>query len=774
MPGARTVVPLRRVPRWERVALVVALLPPVAFIVTTIPGVRPGGYDLLLDGVLNNLAYAMAPVVCLLRARRINGPRQVSYLLATALGLYGAGNVVWTFRVRTLEVEPFPSSADALWLSFYPVAFAALVVLVRRCDHRAAYLWLDGLVASLAVGAVAAAAVIAPIVQGSGSSWAAQATTTAYPLLDLVLLLVTGVTLSVFRWRPPVGLWFLAAGLVLFVAADVSYLFATALGTYRSGELTDGVWVLATVLMATTPGWPQRPAGLRLPSWALLAIPVVATATALGLLVTDHSLPLHPVAVALAAATIVVALGRLVAAFREVASLAHSRELALTDELTGLGNRRALYQLASLPAAAREGGAQVALLLVDLDRFKEVNDSHGHHAGDVLLTEIGARFQALVPARADIAVRLGGDEFAFLLTRADPDSARTLAEDIRDLTARPITIEGTAVRTDSSVGIAILPADEADLSALLRRADVAMYHAKTHHLGAFAYRADLDVFVSGDRLEILEQLRTAITERTLLLHYQPKVSTQGTRVTDVEALLRWPHPTRGLLTPDAFLPLAEEAGLMDDLTTAVLEQALDQAAAWHRAGRRLAVAVNLSASSLADVQLPVRIAAMLEARALPAQALAVEITEDLLMGDRSRAREILSGLRARGVRVAVDDYGTGYSSLTYLKDLPIDELKLDRSFVTDMTGDPRALAIVRSTIVLAHSLGLQMVAEGVEDAETSLDLAAAGCDVQQGWYWARALPAADLEHWLDASATPRPGPRRSAGPVPEVAWTRPA
>ena len=233
------------------------------------------------------------------------------------------------------------------------------------------------------------------------------------------------------------------------------------------------------------------------------------------------------------------------------------------------------------------------------------------------------------------------------------------------------------------------------------------------------------------------------------MHYQPKLNASTLAVTGVEALVRWQHPTRGLLLPDAFLPLVEDSGLMQDLTDAVLELSLDQVRRWRDAGRRLSVAVNLSASSLVDADLPQRIRSALADRQLPADALELEITEDFLMADRERAREILTELRRHGIRVAVDDFGTGYSSLAYLRELPIDELKLDRSFVQPMADDPRAAAIVRSTIDLAHSLGMTMVAEGVEDEYTAAQLALSSCDTVQGFHFSKALPALELERWMD-------------------------
>jgi diguanylate cyclase (GGDEF)-like protein len=726
---------------------------PLAFFVTTVPGVRSHpGYSLKMDGWLNNIAYLAAPALCYLRLRRSRSYRASWLALTAGLALYGLGNIYWTIAIRPLATEPFPSAADYLWLSFYPFAFAALLLLLReRTDRLPLSLWLDGLVGGLAVAAIAAAAVVGTILQDNSGSLAAVVTKTAYPLLDLLLLLVVVAVLSLFHWRPPVGLWLLAAGIVAFAVADLLYLFAGV--HYVSGEINDGVWILATLLMAAAPGWKDKPAGLQLPSWAILSIPVVSALSSVALLVygNENHDTLHPAAVTLAAATVVFALGRLIVTFREASSLAHSHRLALTDELTGLGNRRALYE--SAPRRLRElpEGHGSALLLLDLDRFKEVNDSLGHQAGDTMLRQVATRLLACVRSSDDLLVRLGGDEFALLLNDLDEASATELAARVRAAIAPPFIVDGVTVRVEASLGIAMaLGTDE--LSGLLRQADVAMYYAKSHRIGQSVYSIKNDLLGGQDRLRTLEELRRVIDTRSLTVHYQPKVDSQTLLVTGVEALVRWQHSTRGLLAPDQFLPLVEDAGLMRDLTTAVLEQSLDQVVRWQETGRHLSVAVNLSASSLVDVDLPARVELLLAERGLSPRVLELEITEDFLMADRERAREILIELRAHGIRVVVDDFGTGYSSLAYLRELPIDELKLDKSFVTSMAEDPRAAAIVRSTILLAHSLGLRLVAEGVENEATAIELARSGCDVAQGFFYTRALPATALERWLDDHA----------------------
>jgi diguanylate cyclase (GGDEF)-like protein len=723
------------------------------FVVSTIPGVRArAGYNFALDGVLNNVCYALPPIVCWVRARRATTYRSSWWVLSVGLALYGMGNIYWTIFIRPLDPEPFPSVADGLWLSFVPCVFIALVLVLRqRAQRLPMSLWLDGIVGGLAAAAVAAAAIVGPIMAANSGTVAAVVTTTAYPMLDLFLLFVVFGVLALFHWRPPRGMWFLACGLVLFVVADAVYMVMTAHNSYEPGGLNDAVWVVATLLMGFAPGWPDRPSGLRLPRWALLGVPVASSLGALALLVNasrrGHSL--HPIAEALAAATVVAAIARLIVTFRDATALAHTKELAVTDELTGLGNRRAFYESAHawLRATPQRPGA---LLLLDLDRFKEVNDSLGHHAGDDLLEQIAQRISASVHGESDTIARLGGDEFAVLLLGVDRIAAEQVAERIRETVAPPYVLDGVTVRIGVSIGIALSPDHGAEATSLLRKADIAMYHAKSARSGQFVYDAERDTTHGEDRLRTLEELRMALVQRQLTLHYQPKVDASTRAVTGVEALVRWNHPTRGLLFPDSFLGLVEDAGLMRELTTAVLTQGLDQVAKWRDDGREMSIAVNLSPSSLVDADLPAQVFGLLRERRLSASALELEITEDSLMNDRERARAVLVTLRQLGIRVAVDDFGTGYSSLTYLRDLPIDELKLDRSFVGAMAEDPRSAAIVRSTIALAHSLGLRMVAEGVEDCVTADELAMSGCDEAQGYYFSRPLPPEELEGWLDA------------------------
>jgi diguanylate cyclase (GGDEF)-like protein len=456
--------------------------------------------------------------------------------------------------------------------------------------------------------------------------------------------------------------------------------------------------------------------------------------------------------------------GHLAVALRNTRLLQELGYDATHDSLTGLANRRVLYTdgqalLVKAPARRR------ALLLLDLDRFKEVNDSLGHHAGDQLLVEVAARLRGQL-GEGDLLARLGGDEFAVLLDDAGLDEAANVAENLRAMLAVPFTappgpaVGSLTLHSTVSIGIARFPEDGPDLSALLRKADIAMYKAKTSFTGQHVY-SGIDDADETIRLQTVEELRNGLSGDQLVLHYQPKIDLDNGEVHNVEALVRWDHPTRGLLYPDTFLPLVEASGLMRAMTDRVLEMALDQAAVWQARGQHLTIAVNLSASSLVDAELPEEIFAMLADRGVPSDALELEITEEFLMADHDRARTILTRLRDGGVQISVDDFGTGYSSLSRLREMPIDELKLDRSFVLPMTDDVRAAALVASTIDLAHSLGLRMVAEGVETSIAYTALRRLGCDQAQGFLMSRPVPAAELDQWLAnrhpvEQAAPRP------------------
>jgi diguanylate cyclase (GGDEF)-like protein len=427
-----------------------------------------------------------------------------------------------------------------------------------------------------------------------------------------------------------------------------------------------------------------------------------------------------------------------------------AERLALHDALTGLPNR-VLFRTRTQHAIAGAGraGTRVAVMLLDLDRFKEINDTLGHHYGDEVLRQVGERLSGLL-GEDDTVARLGGDEFAILLRAVEtPAAGVAVAAAVRRAIAEHFDVAGVRLELGASVGIACFPEHGHDVDVLMQRADVAMYQAKEGRTGVERYVPELDGN-SVQRLALAGDLRTALEREEFVLHYQPKVDLRTNAVAGAEVLLRWAHPVHGWLAPDDFIPLAEHTGLIVPLTNYVLDHALRQMGAWRTRGLDIGVAVNLSARTLIERELPDHIEAMCHRWAVPTNRLVLEITESMVVADPARALPILARLHELGVEIAVDDFGTGFSSMDYLKRLPVREVKIDRSFVTTMATDARDAAIVRCTIDLARSLGLRVVAEGVESSDVRARLTTLGCDQAQGYSFSRALPQADFALWLTA------------------------
>jgi diguanylate cyclase (GGDEF)-like protein len=428
------------------------------------------------------------------------------------------------------------------------------------------------------------------------------------------------------------------------------------------------------------------------------------------------------------------------------------------DDLTGLPNGTRFKREVERALAAAKGRSTVVLLL-DLDHFKEINDTFGHGCGDKVLREVAARLEAL-EAPGFVLARLGVDEFA-ILAHADRDSAFLLARSTLQAVKLPFEIDGIPVAVEASIGAAIFPTHGRDAASLIRRADIAMYAAKDRRAGVAVYDPESDPN-DAERLALGAELGRAIANEELVLFYQPKISLSSGRIIGVETLVRWQHPHRGLLPPGEFMPFAERTGLIRPLSRYVLERAIRQCSVWQTAAIDIHVAVNLTPHDLVDAELPTEVAKLLAEAGLPAERLELEITESSIMRDPFRVRQVLLRLSEIGVRIAIDDFGTGYSSLGYLKHLPVDELKIDRSFVISMAKDDGT--VVRSTIDLARNLGLAVVAEGVETAETLERLKELGCDGAQGYFMGYPASAEELTRLLFAD-TPltrpaRRGPRR--------------
>jgi diguanylate cyclase (GGDEF)-like protein len=429
-------------------------------------------------------------------------------------------------------------------------------------------------------------------------------------------------------------------------------------------------------------------------------------------------------------------------------------KLATTDELTGLANRNSFSdRLAAEIEACKLTGESFGVFLIDLDRFKEINDTLGHQNGDLLLRELAPRIAEHVGPNGMVA-RFGGGDFAVLTgVRTDrADSLGRIATDLIACVQQPITIDDITLEVGCNAGISCFPKDGEDVETLLRRMDIAINAAKEHHESYRLYDPQQDHY-SPERLRLVGDFRRGLHAEEIVVHYQPIVDLHTQRVSGAESLVRWQHPSMGLLYPDKFLSTVEQTALIGPLTRHVLDRSIAQCVRWRAAGLDLTVAVNLSVRNLSDARLPEDVERMLRRHGLPPQALQLEITESMIMSDPERALATVNQLSQLGVRLAVDDFGTGHSSLANLRRLPIDELKIDRSFVTPMLHDENDLIIVRSTINMAHDLGLKTIAEGVEDNATLTELDELGCDQVQGYHFSKPVPAETFISWADAFQT---------------------
>ena len=427
--------------------------------------------------------------------------------------------------------------------------------------------------------------------------------------------------------------------------------------------------------------------------------------------------------------------------------------LAFEDHLTALPNRAMFYdRLHQGLLVAKRSRQLLSVMILDLDRFKYVNDTLGHPVGDLVLREVATRLRGLL-RESDTVARLGGDEFAILLPSGDTERAGVVAHKIMQALEQPIVVEEQPIDVGTSIGIVFFPQHGDDADTLLRQADIAMYAAKRSKSGFAIYDTRLEEH-RQEHLTLLGELRRAIDQDELVLFYQPKFNLANSLVTGVEALIRWQHPTRGSVPPSEFIPFAEQTGNIRMITRWVIESALQQCATWQTAGRPLKISINISARDLLDKELVGFVDATLRRYQVSPALICLELTESALMEDPVRARETLQQLHTLGVKLSMDDYGTGYSSLAYIKNLALDELKIDRAFVASMNTDAQNAAIVRSTIDLGHSLGMIVVAEGVE-TEHELDaLKLYGCDYAQGYQICRPVNAVDLMQWLYPQAEP--------------------
>ncbi len=739
-----------------RVALGVLALGVAVFTLSTIFR-EHAGRIVAFDSVLYPALNIGAAAIVFVRAFHLRAERWPCLLIGAGMASNAAGDVVYALWVPE---GAMPSAADPLYLAFYPLVYAGMVLLMRERLKRVPTAFrIDALICGLTLGAVAAAVANGPIEAAMTGEPVTVLVGLAYPVGDLLLLSLTAGMLPILGWRAEWRWGLMVVGFMSFAVADTLYLFQTSAGTYLEGTWIDACWPFASLLIAVA-GWLPTSGSHPRPKPGLGAyVPVVICGgVALAVAVMANQ---SRVAVTLAALTLIAVAWRFAVTFRDVSAMAEAHRQAMTDELTGLPNRRSLATTLTAvsvdePSALFRTRSSRALLMLDIDQFREINYFAGRHVGDQLLSRVAARLSRSVRAD-DLIARTGGDEFAVLLADCvDITTARARAGAILEALRVPFELDPITVQIDASISIALCP-DHCDyVGDLLSCVETTMAHAKTatskivvHDVGRVRLEKDNDDY-------LVEELRAALSGDELTCYYQPKISAEHGGVHSVEALLRWHHPTRGLLMPEQILPAAERAGLMRQVANCVVNLALGQVRAWHDEGIRMTVAVNLSMANLLDLDLVATVERLLATNDVPPQSLILEITEGTFANDSSRSRKTVFALRRLGVRISLDDYGTGWSSLARLQDLSVDELKLDRVFVSRLGEDPRSIAIVRSTVALAHSLGADLVAEGVEDEATLRALRRYGCTITQGFVHTPPQPADELLKWMATAAPTLP------------------
>ncbi|NCT89368.1 GGDEF domain-containing protein [Cellulomonas sp. APG4] len=728
------------------------------------------------------LTVAVAAVVAVLIGVRLHRPRERTgwYLLAAGIGSWAVGDLLWWWFDHVVGIDPFPSAADVAYLAGYPLF--VLAVWRMSADHRRVVgrsSILDPLIAASCFGLVLWVVFIEPTWTAAEGDLVTRLVGVAYPLGDAALLTLL-LHLAATSTGRTLTLRLLTTGFVGVLVADTLFQASAYVPALDEHVLwLDLPWLVAYVVWGTAAlhptmadhGHPRSVTGsLTLGRVALLAVAVcilpgtILVESALGL-------PTHTTAVSFAAVALIgLVMMRMFDVVRHLHEQARRLEvIAATDPRSGLENRRRLAQRLD---ERIDDDEPVTLLVVGVDRLREINDTLGERAGTELVRAIADR---LVEATAPdgVVARIDAEAFGVLLPAAADEATCRRAHVVRDLLAAQFALSEVTLTVDVAVGVAGAPDDAATSDELLDRAVVALAAAREHPERVARYAGDMDRD-GATASRLMSELVRAIEHEELVLHYQPQVSLSTGRVLGVEALVRWQHPELGLLPPVAFVPAAERTGLIRLLTLHVLDRSVAQAAAWRAAGSDLTVSVNLSARDLLDPHFVEQVRACLERHAVPASMLELELTETMAMLDPTRAVQVLGELDRLGITVSVDDYGTGYSSLAYLQRLPLRRLKIDRSFVADLAQGGASTAIVRSTIELARHLGLDVVAEGVEDAPTLLALQELNCFAAQGYGIGRPVPAervpdqvADIESRVPqvlAADVPsqRSGPREPA------------
>lgn len=731
------------------------------------------------DVVLAASALA-ATLSCWSAARSTRGRLRVGWsALATGLLAWTVAEMLWTYQVIAAGAPAFPSPADAFYMMFPVCAVVALLMFWNRRGGRlTGRVLLDGLIVAGSLFVVAWLLPMSRLYEAGSAGRREFTVALAYPVLDIVLLTVAATVLINAPARQRFPLTLLTLALLITSAADSGYAYLQLSRSYRGGSLVDLGWLVGLLLItvAATAGRTvvdDEPALDEMPGWISVWLPY------LPLMVAGGVLAVSPVTAS--ASRIVLGTGVVLTAavlLRQLLVVDSNRRLmsavadqALRDPLTGLANRTLFSD--RLGRALKQDAAPVGVIMIDLDDFKLINDTLGHGAGDQLLIGTAERITTNVRAE-DTVARLGGDEFAVLI-QAPAELLESLARRLVEAFTTPLVLDGHALVMKPSIGLAVAEPGESHLSAeeLLERADLAMYAAKrnrNHSLRVFTAdlrqqgQAERETVSRGrnsatggaEALHAVRELRQALDVGDLLMRYQPTFDLSTGAAVWLEARLRWRHPDRGLLTPDDFLPLARRHGLTDAITGYVLDRALDDARTWRSGGIDLPVAAKLFATSLSMPGLPDQIDRALAARELGPSALMVEFADDTDGSDLGATRRLLLALHERGIRVAVDDFGSGHAPLRLLRDLPVDVVKLDRDLITPIAVDPRGAAVVLTVIDLARILGIATVAEGVEDGATLDVLRRFDCDMGQGGHFCAPLSVPEVLDSAVVVGQPRP------------------
>ena len=725
-------------------------------------------------------AFGLYAAVCAtLAARAAHGRNRTAWTtMAIALYAWVAGEL--TRALYTLVLKPvFPSPAEFLYLVFVVLVCVAFVQFpAEPTQGSRTRVLFDALIVAMSLFIVLWVVVLGNVYQSTRVDSVMQGRALLYPLF--ILFMFVAAVVFVARSGPGnrVVMWLLFGAVTMMAFSGVTYAFLQGANRYHPGHPTSVGWVIgmscfgAAALLSRQPrvtvpptSEPQSSIALWLPYVPLLIAGTVGPAIVMtGVLRIGV-----PVLMAF------LCVRQVLSGWENRRLLTAAADQALRDPLTGLANRT-LFQdrLAHAMALRRRDDRAVAVVSLDLDDFKLINDTMGHPAADSLLIRVGERIADCVRP-GDTVARLGGDEFALLLEGV-ADEAHLVCERVVASFDTPFIIDGHEVLIRPSAGVAVTLLAETDLAPeeLVKRADIAMYFAKrSRNSTVHTFSSDMTLLDPGieevtntgenrsvgngaAQVRLLGELRRAIDRGGLEMVYQPKIDLSTGRIAGVEALLRWPHPRLKVLRPGAFLPLVLRHGLMRPVTDLVFKKVLDDAARWTAMGLDVPVAVNLFAPLLRDLRLPEAVSSVLRERDLPARLLTIEITEDLVLDEVGRVTGVLQQLRDDGIRIAIDDFGSGYSALSYLRDLPIDEVKFDRHFIASVATDDRAAAVVSAVIELNHNLGITVVAEGVEDAETAAWLREHHCDIGQGYYFGRPVTAAEIPGLLAQQAPQRP------------------